>query len=294
MKSGFVTILGRPNVGKSTLLNAILNHKVSIVTDKSQTTRNAIKGIYNSDDVQIVFTDTPGIHKPKEKLGEEMNNMAYSAAHDVDVNILVVDISVPFGPGDNYLLEHLDIKNSPLIIVFNKIDQAKLDKALEIKEIYKQRVPSAIIIETVAKDGFNVDVLLKQIIDLLPEGPAYYSTEEITDKDVIFQIKEIIREKVLKNLRDEVPHAIAIYMDSIEWETNPLHIRASIIVDKDGHKGIVIGAGGKRIKTIGMQARRDIEELLHKHVFLELFVKVQPGWRDDEKSLETYGYKYKK
>ena len=294
MKSGFVTILGRPNVGKSTLLNAILNHKVSIVTDKSQTTRNAIKGIYNAEGVQIVFTDTPGIHKPKEKLGEEMNNMAYSAAHDVDVNILVVDISLPFGPGDNYLLEHLDINNSPLIIVFNKIDQAKLDKALQIKEIYKQRVPTAIMIDTVATEGFNVDFLLKEIINLLPEGPAYYSTEEITDKDVIFQIKEIIREKALKNLRDEVPHAIAVYMESIEWETNPLHIKASIIVDKDGHKGIVIGANGKRIKAIGMQARRDIEELLHKHVFLELFVKVQAGWRDNDKSLETYGYKYKK
>ena len=293
MKSGFVAILGRPNVGKSTLLNGILNEKVSIVTDKSQTTRNAIKGIYNREGVQIIFTDTPGIHKPREKLGVEMNNMAFSAAHDVDVNVLVVDASLPFGQGDEYLLEHLDIKNAPLIIVFNKIDQARLDKVLELKEIYKSKIENALMIDTVAKDRFNIDELLEEIIKLLPEGPAYYAVDEVTDKDVIFQIKEIIREKVLRNLRDEVPHATAIYMESIEWEENPIHIRASIIVEKEGQKGIVIGAGGKRIKAIGSHARRDIEQLLHKHVFLELFVKVQDGWRDDDKSLETYGYKYK-
>ena len=294
MKSGFVSILGRPNVGKSTLLNGILNKKVSIVTDKSQTTRNAIKGIYNAEGVQIVFTDTPGIHKPRERLGQEMNNMAYSAAHDVDVNILVVDASLPFGPGDQYILEHLDIKNSPLILVFNKIDEARLDKVLELKEVYKEKCPDAFVIDTVAKERFNLDVLLNKIIELLPEGPAYYSTEEVTDKDIIFQVKEIIREKVLRNLRDEVPHATAVYMEDIDYEADPIHIKASIIVEKEGQKGIVIGAGGKRIKAIGTQARRDIETLFHKHVFLELFVKVQEGWRDDEKSLETYGYKYKK
>ena len=294
MKSGFVSILGRPNVGKSTLLNGILNKKVSIVTDKSQTTRNAIKGIYNRDGVQIVFTDTPGIHKPRERLGQEMNNMAYSAAHDVDINILVVDASLPFGPGDEYLLNHLDIKNCPLIIVFNKIDQARLDKVLELKEIYREKAPESLFIDTVAKERFNIDLLLDEIIKRLPEGPAYYSTEEITDKDVIFQIKEIIREKVLRNLRDEVPHATAIYMEDIDWDANPIHIKANIIVEKDGQKGIVIGKDGQRIKKIGQQARMDIEKLLDKHVFLELFVRVQEGWRDDEKSLETYGYKYKK
>lgn len=294
MKSGFVAILGRPNVGKSTLLNGILNKKISIVTDKSQTTRNAIKGIYNAEGVQIIFTDTPGIHKPKERLGQEMNNMAYGAAHDVDANILVVDASLPFGPGDEYILSHLDINNAPLILVFNKIDEARLDKVIELKKIYAEKVPNAIVIDTVATERFNVDELLKKLVELMPEGPAYYSVEEVTDKDAVFQIKEIIREKVLRNLRDEVPHATAIYMDNIEWEENPMHIRASIIVEKEGQKGIVIGAGGKRIKAIGSQARKDIEILLHKHVFLELFVKVQEGWRDDEKSLETYGYKYKK
>ena len=210
MKSGFVAILGRPNVGKSTLLNGILNKKISIVTDKSQTTRNAIKGIYNADGVQIIFTDTPGIHKPKERLGQEMNNMAYGAAHDVDANILVVDASLPFGPGDEYILSHLDINNAPLILVFNKIDEARLDKVIELKKIYAEKVPNAIVIDTVATERFNVDELLKKLVELMPEGPAYYSVEEVTDKDAVFQIKEIIREKVLRNLRDEVPHATAI------------------------------------------------------------------------------------
>ena len=220
--------------------------------------------------------------------------MAYSAAHDVDVNILVVDASLPYGPGDEYILEHLDIKNAPLILVFNKIDEARLDKVIELKKKYEEKCPDAIVMDTVAKDGFNVDELVKKIIELLPEGPAYYSTEEISDKDIVFQVKEIIREKVLRNLRDEVPHATAVYMDDIDYESDPVHIKASIIVEKEGQKGIVIGACGKRIKAIGTQARRDIETLFHKHVFLELFVKVKEGWRDDEKSLEAYGYKYKK
>ena len=294
MKSGFVAILGRPNVGKSTLLNAIVNQKVSIVTDKSQTTRNNIKGIYHGDNFQIVFVDTPGIHKPKQKLGQEMNNMAYSAAHEVDANVLVVDASLPFGVGDDYILNHLDINNTPLIIVFNKIDQARIDKVESLKQIYRERFPKSAFIDTVATESFNVDSLIKEITNLLPEGPLYYPDEVITDKDEIFQIKEIIREKVLKILKDEVPHAIAIYMENIEWEQNPIHIRASIIVEKDSQKGIVIGAGGKRIKKIGTWARQDIEKLLNKHVFLELFVKVQENWRDDAKALENYGYKNEK
>ena len=294
MKSGFVAILGRPNVGKSTLLNAIINRKVSIVTDKSQTTRNNIQGIYNAPDLQIIFLDTPGIHKPKQKLGQEMNNMAYSAAHDVDVSILVVDASLPFGAGDEYIIEHLDIKNTPLIIVFNKIDLAHLDKSIKLKEIYQEKFPKAVIIDTVASERFNIDLLLKEIEKLLPEGPEYYPVEVYTDKDEVFQIKEIIREKVLKTLRDEVPHAIAIYMDDIDWESNPLHIKASIIVEKDSQKGIVIGAQGKMIKLIGSKARKDIEILMQKHVFLELFVKVSQDWRNQEKELKMYGYKNEK
>ena len=294
MKSGFVAILGRPNVGKSTLINNIVNHNVSIVTDKSQTTRNNIIGIYNADEVQIVFLDTPGIHKPKQQLGKEMNNMAYSAAHDVDVAVLVVDASKPFGSGDQYIIEHLDIHKAPLIIVFNKIDLARLNETEVLKKTYREIFPKTTFIDTVAKEKFNIDELIKTVVSLLPEGPAYYPTEMVTDKDEIFQIKEIIREKILKSLREEVPHSIAIYMDHIDWEHKPIQIFASIIVEKDSQKGIVIGAGGKRIKEIGSKARVDIERLLNKHVFLELQVKVDEDWRNEPQSLRSYGYKYEK
>ena len=294
MKSGFVAILGRPNVGKSTIINSVVNHSVSIVTDKSQTTRNNIIGIYNAEETQIVFLDTPGIHKPKQQLGQEMNNMAYSAAHDVDVALLVVDASKPFGAGDQFIIDHLDIHNTPLIIVFNKIDLAKLNETEELKKVYREQFPKAVFIDTVAKERFNIDELIKAVVNLLPEGPAYYPPEMITDKDEIFQIKEIIREKILKQLREEVPHSIAIYMDHIEWEHKPIQIFASIIVEKESQKGIVIGAGGKRIKEIGSQARTDIERLLKKHVFLELQVKVDQDWRNEPQALRTYGYKYEK
>ena len=285
MKSGFVAILGRPNVGKSTILNGVINKKVSIVTDKSQTTRNQIKGIYNTEDLQIIFIDTPGIHKPHAKLGEEMNVMAYSAAHDVDVNILVVDASRPFGEGDEYLLEHLDIKNAPLIIVLNKIDEARIYEVQALKDKYHELLPNADIIETVAKDKFNLDLLIKTVEKYLEEGPEYYPVDSYTDKDDVFQIKEIIREKVLKTLREEVPHSIAIYVNNIDYESNPMHILATIIVEKDSQKGIVIGKNGQRIKFIGQKAREDIEHLLKKHVFLELFVKVKDDLRNSDNLL---------
>ena len=294
MKSGFVAILGHPNVGKSTILNGIINRKISIVTDKSQTTRNIIKGIYRGKDSQIIFIDTPGIHKPHVKLGVEMNSMAYSSAHEADVNILVVDASKPYSDSDDFLLEHLDIKNAPLVIVFNKIDQARITQVEKLKATYKEKLPESHFIDTVASERFNLEELIALVEKLLPEGPEYYPGEEVTDKDEVFQIKEIIREKVLKTLREEVPHSIAIYVDHIEWEENPLHIHASIIVEKDSQKGIVIGANGKRIKEIGLKARRDIERLLNKHVYLELFVKVQNDWRDNDDLLELYGYKNKK
>ena len=294
MKSGFVTILGHPNVGKSTILNGIINRKISIVTDKSQTTRNVIKGIYRGEDSQIIFIDTPGIHKPHVKLGEEMNAMAYSSAHDADVNILVVDASHPYSDSDEYLLNHLDIKNAPLVIVFNKIDQATIDKVEKLKAIYREKLPESHFIDAVASERFNLDLLIKTVEKLLPEGPEYYPGNEITDKDEIFQIKEIIREKALQILRDEVPHCIAIYVEHIDWEAKPINVVASIIVEKDSQKGIVIGKNGQRIKTIGQKSRNAIERLLNQHVFLELLVKVQNDWRNDEKLLETYGYKNKK
>lgn len=294
MKSGFVSILGRPNVGKSTILNGILNKKLSIVTNKSQTTRDAIKGIYHSKNSQIIFIDTPGIHKPHAKLGEEMNVAAYSTAHDVDVNILVVDASQKYGEGDDFILNHLDVNNAPLVIVFNKIDLTRINNVLKLREIYQEKFPKATIIETVASEKFNLDEIIKAVENLLPEGPLYYPEDVLTDKDEVFQIKEIIREKVLKILSDEVPHSIAIYLDNIDYESKPMHIRGTIIVEKDSQKGIVIGKAGQRIKQIGEKARRDIEKLMNKHVFLELFVKVQEDWRNDDSMLTKYGYKVKK
>lgn len=291
MKSGFVTIIGRPNVGKSTILNSILDRKISIVTDKSQTTRNNIKGIYTTDDAQIVFVDTPGIHKPKQKLGEEMDKMAFNSINDVDAVILVVDAGEKFGPGDTFLVDKIKDVKSPLFIVFNKIDLTNVVKITELKEKYKELLPQGKQLETFALKKFNIDELISEIINVLPEGPQYYEKEVITDRDEIFRIKEIIREKALRMLRDEVPHSIAIYMEDINWEEDPIEISATIIVEKDSQKGIVIGANGKRIKAIGSHARKDIEDLLNKHVYLNLYVRVEEDWRNKEKLLKTYGYK---
>lgn len=293
MKSGFVAIVGRSNVGKSTLLNAILNKKVSIVANKAQTTRNNIKGIYHSEDSQIVFVDTPGIHKPRVRLGEEMDKMAFSALDEIDAAILVVDASARFGEQDEMVLSKLN-SDIPLFIVINKIDLAYIDQVKEIKNIYLSRFPNATLIETVATEKFNVDELISLIIKALPEGPAYYEEDTITDQDEIFQIKEIIREKALRTLKDEVPHSIAVYMDNIEWEEDPIEIRATIIVEKESQKGIVIGKGGKRIKDIGTKARKDIQDLLGKHIYLELFVRVEKDWRNEVRSLKEFGYIHKK
>jgi len=293
MKSGFVAIIGRPNVGKSTILNSILKTKLSIVTDKSQTTRNTIRGIYNKEGVQIVFLDTPGIHKPFKKLGTQMNSMAYSASHDVDAVVLVVDVSVPFGKGDEYLLEKLSI-DCPLLVVFNKIDQTNVLRAEAIKEKYKEHFKGATFIDTVAKEGVNVDLLLEKIIETLPEGPQYYPTEMITDRDEIFLISEVIREKILKVLKEEVPHSIAVNVTSLKEENKKVIVEATIFVEKDSQKAIVIGAQGKIIKKIGTNSRREIERIVKKRVFLELVVKVKKDWRDDERLLQELGYLYKK
>lgn len=293
MKSGFVAIIGRPNVGKSTILNSILKTKLSIVTDKSQTTRNTIRGIYNKEGVQIVFLDTPGIHKPFKKLGTQMNSMAYSASHDVDAVVLVVDVSVPFGKGDEYLLEKLSI-DCPLLVVFNKIDQTNVLRAEAIKEKYKEHFEGATFIDTVAKEGVNVDLLLEKIIETLPEGPQYYPTEMITDRDEIFLISEVIREKILKVLKEEVPHSIAVNVTSLKEENKKVIVEATIFVEKDSQKAIVIGAQGKMIKKIGTNSRREIERIVKKRVFLELVVKVKKDWRDDERLLQELGYLYKK
>lgn len=292
MKSGFVSILGKSNVGKSTLLNNILHAKISIVTDKQQTTRNIIKGIYNDEDSQIVFIDTPGIHKARQKLGEEMNNMALSSIKDAEVVIIVIDASYGIDEEVKKIYQKVNRKHIPLITVINKIDLIKIDRVLKLKEEIAD-LSEGPVVEMVAKEGFNVDELIKTIKSMLPEGPQYYDKDTVSDVDVIFQIKEIIREKALNILKDEVPHSLAVYMKEINWDENPLPIYADIIVEKDSQKGIVIGKNGQRLKNIGAKARQSIEALLHKHVYLSLTVKVNEDWRNKDSLLSTFGYKTK-
>ena len=289
MKSGFVAVIGRPNVGKSTLINAILGTKISIVTDKSQTTRNNIKGIYTTDDVQIIFVDTPGIHKPFQRLGQEMNAMAYSASKDVDAVILVIDSGQIFGSGDEFVIEHIDV-SVPLFLVFNKIDTTDVIKIDKLKTKYKEIYPQAKIIETVAIEKFNIDELLNQIIDVLPEGPLYYPDDQLSDRDMRFQAKEIIREKTLLLLDKEVPHCLAVEIDSYKEQKKQIEIHASIIVEKPSQKGIVIGKNGQMIKKIGTLARKDIEKIENTHVILNLYVKVESDWRNKNSLLKSFGY----
>ena len=295
MKIGFVAVLGRANSGKSTLVNAIVGQKISIVSPKAQTTRNNIRGIYHDEEYEIVFLDTPGIHKSKLVLGNEMNEMAYSAIEGVEVIVLVIDSKQKFGPGDQFLIEKIkNYKNVPIIVVFNKIDLVNINEINKLKEIYKEKLPSSIQIETVTLDKFNIDDLLKMIKSYIEEGPLYYGEKVITDKDIIFQIKEIIREKALLLLKQEVPHAIAVYMEDINWDEKPILIKASLIVEKESQKGIVIGENGKMIKRIGKLARKDIEELMKEHIYLELTVKVDEDWRNKKSSIKKFGYKAEK
>ena len=294
MKSGFVSIIGKSNVGKSTLLNHILHSKISIVSDKQQTTRNAIKGIYEDEQCQIVFIDTPGIHQAKQKLGEEMNHMAYGSINDSELILLVVDASKGVDEQLENIISRILKKKLPIITVINKIDLISIDKALALKDKLSSLINKTTFVEMVARDGFNIDTLINEIKALLPEGPRYYEIGTKSDVDVVFQIKEIIREKALYILRDEVPHSIAVYIQDIKWEENPLPIFAQIIVEKESQKGIVIGKNGQRLKSIGLKARQSIEALLHKHVYLSLTVKVNEDWRNTDYFLENFGYKNKK
>lgn len=290
MKTGFVAIIGRPNVGKSTIINALLERKLSIVTDKAQTTRNAIRGIYDDGEYQIVFIDTPGIHKAHHSLGKIMNKDALDSAKDVDAVILVVDASKRIDEGDLYIHECLS-KKIPTYIAINKIDLIKLPQAIEVKQKYSELYPEAKIIEMSAIENFGIDVLLEQIKSILQDGPRYYPEDQITDKDAAFFVSEVIREKLLKLLKEEVPHNLAVRVDEIKHKAEACYIRSTIIVDRESHKGIVIGKGGKRIKAIGMKARVDLEEYFQKRIFLELFVSVKEDWLNNPRILKELGYK---
>ena len=287
MKTGFIALLGRTNVGKSSILNEIIQEKVSIVTYKPQTTRNKIRGIYTDDEAQLVFLDTPGIHHPYKELGKKMNHLAFEALKDADVIVLIVDVKAKNDELDEEIIERLKkVKN--LIICFNKIDLANIIEVEEKKKYYKEKLSQAKIIETSVKDHFNLDGLIKIIKEDLSEGPLYYDSDDKSDASLSFKISETIREKALNFLRDEVPHALYVEIENIEFKPKKMIINASLILENEGQKGIVIGKNGRMIQKIGRSARMDLENTFHKTIYLELFVKVKEDWRDKNSFVKTF------
>ena len=291
MKSGFIGLIGRPNVGKSTLLNNIIGKKVAITSDKPQTTRNIIQGIYNDDETQIVFVDTPGIHKPNHKLGKYLNKQAYYSINDVDVILMMVDGSEALGPGDKYVIEKLKEVDKPVILVINKIDKLNREKIMLKINLYKDLYNFAEIVPVSALKKDNVKTLVTVLKKYLNQTVKYYEDDQITNKPLEFVISEMVREKVFRLTDDEVPHSVTCVTENIEKNKNSYSINVVIIVDRDALKKIIVGAAGRMIKQIGIDARKDLEELLDSKVYLELFVKVIKKWRDKEKFLSEFGYK---
>lgn len=291
-KSGFIAIIGRPNVGKSTFLNRVIGQKIAIMSDKPQTTRNKVQGVLTTDDAQMIFIDTPGIHKPKHKLGEFMLKVSKNALREVEVIMFMVNAEQKLGPGDEYVMEMLKGTKTPVFLVVNKIDAIHPDEVLAKIEEYRTAFDFAEIIPISALQGNNVDRLLETIKKYLPEGPQYYPADQVTDHPERFIIAEMIREKVLHLTRDEVPHSIAVEIEKIRRDENEkVHVTASIIVERDSQKGIIIGKRGAMLKDIGIRARKDIENLLGSKVYLELWVKVQKDWRDRSSQLRDFGYR---
>ena len=294
MKSGFIGIIGRPNVGKSTLMNAILGEKIAITADKPQTTRNRIRGIYTKisgeeDDAQLIFIDTPGIHKPRNKLGSLMTDMAINTLKEVDVIIFMID-SVK-GPGDEYILNLLKQTQTPAILVINKIDKLSPELFRSIYEEYDGQGIFKNIFGVSALEGKNVEPLLSAVLGFVDEGPMYFPEDMVTDHPERFLVCEIIREKALHYLEEEVPHGIAVEIESYEEKENLTSIGAVIYCERKSHKGIIIGKGGKKLKGIGKSARLEIEGLLGTKVYLELWVKVRENWRDSQFSISEFGYR---
>lgn len=292
-KSGFVTIIGRPNVGKSTLLNHIIGEKMAIVSDKPQTTRNKIQCIYTGDNFQIIFIDTPGIHKPKNKLGEYMVNISKETLAEVDVILWLVDESLELGPGDKFILEELKDIKTDKILVINKIDKLKTEEIEIIKNNYKEFGIFKDIISLSAIKGKGVSSLIKAILKELPEGPQYFPADMITDQPERQIVAEIIREKALNYLDEEVPHGIAVGIELMRQREDKdiIDVNATIYCERESHKGIIIGKNGRKLKGIGKSARQDIEALLGSQIYLELWVKVEKNWREKEKLIKYFGYK---
>lgn len=292
-KSGFVALIGRPNVGKSTLLNYLVGQKVAIMSPQPQTTRNKISGIYTDDQEQIVFIDTPGIHKPKNKLDDFMDKSSYSALDEVDVVLFMVEPE-PAGKGDQYIAELLKKIKKPVFLVINKIDKVHPDELLSIIDSYKNLGDFAEIVPISASQGNNVSELIKTIAKYLPEGPQFYDADQLTDRPEYFIVAELIREQVLKLTHEEVPHATAVVVDRMRnHEGGKLQVEATIYVERPGQKGIIIGKKGQMLKQIGIAARQEIEALLGEKVNLCLWVKVQKNWRSDPAFLKSVGYNVK-
>lgn len=295
MRSGFVGIVGRPNVGKSTLINCIIGKKIAITSNKPQTTRNIIQGIYNEDKYQIVFVDTPGIHKPNDKLGKNLNDQAYYSIDDTDIVLLVVDAYEGLGKGDLFILERIKKLKKPVFLIINKIDkidrQEIINRIIEYKDLYD--FDEIIPVSSFTRD--NINDLIETLKKYLPDNIRYYDQNDITNKSIDFLMAEIVREKVFNLTEDEVPHSITCVTETVEVGKTSFNIRIAIIVDRDSLKKIIIGSKGNMIKEIGIAARNDIEKLLGKKVYLELFVKTVKKWREKEKYLNDYGFNdYKK
>ncbi|RXZ77157.1 GTPase Era [Paenibacillaceae bacterium] len=290
--SGFVAIIGRPNVGKSTLINQIIGQKIAIMSDKPQTTRNKIHGVYTKDNAQIVFLDTPGIHKPTSRLGDYMIKAADNALSEVDAILFLIDASEGLGGGDRFIIEKLKKTETPVVLVLNKIDKIHPEALLPLIAQYKDLYDFAQIVPVSALQGNNVQVLLDQLTDYLEEGPQYYPSDQVTDHPEQFVCAELIREKILHLTREEIPHSIAVEIEQMKVQDNGVvQIGAVIYVERDSQKGIVIGKQGALLKEVGKQARLDIERLLGSRTFLELWVKVKKDWRNRESVLKNLGFR---
>ncbi|MGE7942875.1 GTPase Era [Lysinibacillus xylanilyticus] len=293
-KSGFISIIGRPNVGKSTFLNRVIGQKIAIMSDKPQTTRNKVQGVLTTNDSQMIFIDTPGIHKPKHKLGDFMLKVSKNTLREVDIIMFMVNAEQKLGKGDEFILEMLAGNPTPVFLVINKIDQIHPDELIGIIESYKERYDFAEIVPISALQGNNVENLLETVTKYLPEGPQYYPADQVTDHPERFIISELIREKVLHLTREEIPHSIAVVIDKIrrdEENEGKIRVAATIMVERDSQKGIVIGKRGALLKEVGTRARKDIEMLLGSKVYLELWVKVQKDWRNKSTHLRDFGFR---
>lgn len=292
-KSGFVTLIGRPNVGKSTLMNSLIGQKIAITSHKPQTTRNRIQTVYTSEEGQIVFVDTPGIHKAKNKLGDYMVNIAERTLKEVDVILWLVEPTNYIGAGEQHIMEQLRRVNIPVILVINKIDTVKKEELFGFIDTYRKEMDFDEIVPVSALKKDNTDELIKCIMKYLPYGPAFYDEDTITDQPQRQIVAEMIREKALRSLEEEIPHGIAVTIEKMKWRGNIVDIEATIICERDSHKGIIIGKQGSMLKKIGSNARRDIENMLESKVNLQLWVKVKKDWRDSDFLLKNFGYNQK-